>query len=154
MWYDKGLFPGDEWEKQIALRINKCYQVIIFVTKNLMRRRDAYVVKEYRFARAFHKKISIVMLDDVSRNDVCDAMKSWYDEITDSDDHRITPLPNASPAQVADSLNSVTALLPDVIKKFKQKQKRKALSFSATRRSTPPTIFSSSRARFPISSSA
>ena len=131
MWYDKGLFPGDEWEKQIALRINKCYQVIIFVTKNLMRRRDAYVVKEYRFARAFHKKINIVMLDDVSRNDVCDAMKSWYDEITDSDDHRITPLPNASPAQVADNLNSVTALLPDVIKKFKQKQKRKALSLSA-----------------------
>ena len=76
-------------------------------------------------------KINIVMLDDVSRNDVCDAMKSWYDEITDSDDHRITPLPNASPAQVADNLNSVTALLPDVIKKFKQKQKRKALSFSA-----------------------
>ena len=81
LWYDRGLIPGEEWEKQIAEKIRNCSEVIIFITKKLMKRKDSYVRKEYSLAVYNNKPIHFVYLDNI-RFDKCSvSQKNWFAEI-------------------------------------------------------------------------
>lgn len=103
MWYDRGLYIGEKWEKQIALRISECSEVIVFVTKKLMARADPYVQKEYLIAKDYGKKINIVFLDEVSFTDVIIDLKGWFVEINQK--HGLS-VPNATPAETVDVMDS------------------------------------------------
>ncbi len=78
VWYDRGLKTGDEWEKQIALKIKKCHEMVMFVTSKLMMRENPYVRKEYSLARNYHKKIHIVYVDNIAFENVNLALQGWF----------------------------------------------------------------------------
>ena len=117
MWYDKGLLSGEKWEKQIAYYIKNCHEVILFVTKKLMERENPFVHKEYMIAREYHKKIHIIMLDDIKFEDVSVDLNVWFIELKKLQD--ICPPPHAKPVQVADAMERQISFLkkPDSLKK-------------------------------------
>ena len=78
IWYDEGIEAGEDWEEEIAKKIQGCYKMIMFVTKNLMGRRDSYVKIEYNLAKQHGKKVYIVNLDQLNINDVNNAFQVWY----------------------------------------------------------------------------
>lgn len=79
MWYDDGLKTGEEWETEIANRIEGCDAVILFLTKGIFAKESSYVVKEFRMAtRFFSKRVLIVRLDDIERTDVPNRYLSFY----------------------------------------------------------------------------
>lgn len=78
MWYDRGLIAGEEWEKQIALKIKNCREMVMFVTNKLMARENPYVRKEYSLAVKNHKKIYVVYLDSIDFEKVNIALQGWY----------------------------------------------------------------------------
>ena len=102
MWYDRGLFSGEKWEKQIINKIENCHEVIIFITKRLMTRENPFVYKEFIFARRMHKKIHIIMLDEISFEDVSVDLKSWFVDLESL--QGVYPPQNSAPVQVADAM--------------------------------------------------
>lgn len=78
MWYDNGLLTGQKWETQIASKIKHCHGVVLFVTKRLMARKNSYVKKEFIFAQKYHKKVHIVVLDDIAFEDVNEELQGWF----------------------------------------------------------------------------
>lgn len=64
-WYDYGLEYGREWETQIAMHIEECEAVLMFVTQALFQKEKSYVRKEYEEAVIYKKKIIPVFLDKI-----------------------------------------------------------------------------------------
>ena len=105
VWYDKGLMSGDRWEKQIAEQVKNCHEMIIFITKNLMKREDPFVYKEYVFARRFQKRIHVIMMDRIEFEDVSDDLKSWFVDIEAVQGLRLPS--DISAQQAADAMNGM-----------------------------------------------
>ncbi len=82
MWYDDGLKSGEEWETEIANRIEGCDAMILFLTKGIFAKENSYVHKEFIMAtRFFNKKVIVVFLDEIVRADVPNKYLSFYIDI-------------------------------------------------------------------------
>ena len=126
MWYDKGLLSGEKWEKQIISKIKSCREVIMFVTKRLMIRENPYVRKEFFFAQQFHKKIHVVMLDEINFNDVSDDLKGWFFDLEAL--HGVYPPAGADPKTIVDTMDGLIAFLmtsDEVVDKERKKTIKK-----------------------------
>lgn len=71
VWYDKGIYPDDIWSETIAAKLDKCEKIIVFVTKNLVKKAlgentDSFVQKEYELAKRLNKSICFVFLDKIT----------------------------------------------------------------------------------------
>ena len=63
LWYDTGIRSGEDWNLEIAQRLNDAECVLFMVTENSVA--SEYVKDELNFAKARHKKIYPVFLDSV-----------------------------------------------------------------------------------------
>ena len=81
MWYDDGLKVGEKWEKQIAEKIAGCKAVIIFLSKNTLRKEESFVHKEYKMACFYDKQIFVVLLDKIEKNNIPFDYIGWWIEI-------------------------------------------------------------------------
>lgn len=82
VWYDRGLVYGEKWEEQITERLAHAKAVILFFTRGILYKPESYVKKECRIAtRLFHKKVYVVMLDEVSNAEVPLSMAAWWNDI-------------------------------------------------------------------------
>ena len=83
IWYDYGLKVGSEWEASIAEHINGCEAVILFVSKNIFKKKSSYVHKEYQMAISFFTKPTyVIMLDKVENRDVPIRYVSWWIDLS------------------------------------------------------------------------
>lgn len=82
MWYDDGLKSGEDWETEIANRIEGCDAMILFLTKGIFEKESSYVTKEFKMAtRYFNKKVIVVRLDEITRADVPNRYLSFYIDV-------------------------------------------------------------------------
>ena len=82
MWYDHGIEYGENWSGQLAERIGKSSAVLMFLSKGTFRKEESFVYKEYIMAKEFYqKKIYIVLLDNISNNDLPAHWLPWWIEI-------------------------------------------------------------------------
>lgn len=84
IWYDYGLTVGAKWEAELAERIRGCKAVVMFISKNVFKKEDSYVVTEYKLAIKFFKKpVYIVLLDEIDNSDVPIQYATWWLELND-----------------------------------------------------------------------
>ena len=107
MWYDNGLESGKKWEKTLIEKIRDCYEVILFITENLLNREDAYVIKEYKYAKLFGKRVNIIILDNITDNIGCEKMNKWFKHLNIKDNHFVPICANSSTSQTVDSMDSI-----------------------------------------------
>ena len=81
IWYDLGIEYGEDWEQTITQYINKSKALIVFFTKNILKKDNSYVQREYKIAKFFKKKIYIVFLEDINDNDIPLDKVSWWIQI-------------------------------------------------------------------------
>ncbi len=99
MWYDNGLKVGDEWEREIADRIQGSEAVILFLTEGIFKKESSYVQKEFTMAtRFFNKRVYVVRLDDIDNSQIPNKYLSFYIDLCNmqsissaefSDTHRL-----------------------------------------------------------------
>lgn len=83
IWYDNGIKTGDEWEMEIAERIDKCVAVIMFLSKNIFLKERSYVHKEFNLATQYSgKKVYVVMLDNINKPEVPVRYRAWWDDVS------------------------------------------------------------------------
>lgn len=63
VWYDEGIDPGTEWDKNIATHIEKCGYFIAFISENYIN--SSNCKDELNFARDLEKKRFLVYLEDI-----------------------------------------------------------------------------------------
>ncbi|MBQ2794288.1 MAG: toll/interleukin-1 receptor domain-containing protein [Clostridia bacterium] len=79
MWYDNGLKVGDEWEREIADRIQGSEAVILFLTEGIFKKDSSYVQKEFTMAtRFFNKRVYVVLLDKIENANIPNKYLSFY----------------------------------------------------------------------------
>lgn len=87
LWYDGGINHDTYWESVLAEQIDKCKEVIFFITKKIFEKgknkklNEIYTYKEYDLAKRYHKKTLIVFLDSIHNEDVPYSLMSWWQEI-------------------------------------------------------------------------
>lgn len=82
MWYDSGLKLGKEWEEEIAVKIENCQAVIMFLSKNIFSKQNSYVHKEFELATEYSmKNVYVIMLDKVAKPDVPFRFRSWWTDV-------------------------------------------------------------------------
>ena len=83
LWYDYGLTYGDEWNQEIADRIQNAKAVFFFLSRGVFEKGTrSYVYKEYEMARDFFQKPSYVfLLEPIENKDVPNALLSWWIDI-------------------------------------------------------------------------
>lgn len=84
MWYDNGLIPGTEWEKEILDQVIKSRFTIFFLTKDLFKRDKTYMYKEFKFAQDYNKPRVCVWLDDIGNmnyNELSRDMYLWWNDM-------------------------------------------------------------------------
>ena len=83
LWYDNGLKVGDEWEEEIASRIENCEAVIMFLSRNIFLKNKSYVQKEYIMAtERSKKKVYVMILDKIELPDVPGRFAGWWIDVT------------------------------------------------------------------------
>ena len=84
LWYDYGIEYGDSWETTIAERIQNAQAVILFFTKDILKKSQSYVQKEYKIATQFYnKKVYVIMLDEIANSDIPVEKVSWWVDINE-----------------------------------------------------------------------
>lgn len=82
LWYDCGIEYGENWEKTIALRIQKAQAVLLFFTKDILFKENSFVEKEYTLAtQFFDRKVYVVMMDRIENKDVPYDKAFWWIDI-------------------------------------------------------------------------
>lgn len=83
IWYDIGLKIGEEWEVEIAEKIDECHAVIMFLSKNIFAKGNSYVHKEFELAKEYSKKkVYVMMLDHIDKPDVPIRFRTWWTDVT------------------------------------------------------------------------
>lgn len=82
LWYDYGLKYGEEWEKEIAKRIEKTKAVLLFFTKRILRKKPSYVEVEYEKARELKKDIYVLLVDKINDKKVPVLKLDWWHDIS------------------------------------------------------------------------
>lgn len=65
LWYDYGIQYDEKWEGIIAERVFNSESVLLFYTKGIVEKDHSYVLREYKIARLYRKKIYVVLLDPI-----------------------------------------------------------------------------------------
>lgn len=74
LWYDHGIDYGQKWEKIISEKIEKSKAVLLLFTKDILKKEDSYVKKEYRMATEyFNKAVFVAVIDRIEK----DSIPSW-----------------------------------------------------------------------------
>ncbi len=82
MWYDNGLKVGEEWEREIADRIQGSEAVILFLTAGIFEKASSYVQKEFTMAtRFFNKRVYVVRLDEIENSKIPNKYLSFYIDV-------------------------------------------------------------------------
>lgn len=82
IWYDKGIPSATDWDEYIADKIEKCSEVILFMSKEVLAKKGTYVRLEYELATEdYEKKVHIVWMDDIQNQDVPKWSKLWWKRI-------------------------------------------------------------------------
>ena len=82
IWYDRGIPSATVWDEYIADKIEKCCEVILFMSKAVLAKKGTYVRLEYELATEdYEKKVHIVWMDDIKNQDVPKWSKLWWKRI-------------------------------------------------------------------------
>lgn len=83
LWYDIGISYGEDWNQQIAERIEQAEAVLLFVTRGIfLKGTKSYVYKEYEMAKEFFgKKIHIIIMEQIKNSIIPKEMLAWWIEI-------------------------------------------------------------------------
>lgn len=81
IWYDHGIEYGERWESQITKKIKDSRAIIMFITKGIFPKESSYVIREYKIAKHYEKKLYIVILDKLTKDDIPDDKVSWWIEL-------------------------------------------------------------------------
>lgn len=82
-WYDHGIEYGEKWAPQINEKLSKSQGVLLFFTKGILSKENSYVRKEYKMAKMLGKKVYVIMVDEISQQDVPIRVLDWWIDITD-----------------------------------------------------------------------
>jgi len=83
MWYDHGIKVGNEFEIEIAEKIDNCLAVIMFLSRNIFSKGSSYVHKEFELATEYSEKpVFVVMLDEIKKPEVPIRFRSWWTEVS------------------------------------------------------------------------
>ena len=66
LWYDGGIPHDEYWEEIIAEKIDHCNAVILFYTNAILKKDESYVIKEFKIARLYEKKVYCVLLENIN----------------------------------------------------------------------------------------
>lgn len=100
LWYDNGLKVGDEFEKEIAERIENCEAVIMFLSKNIFLKEKSYVHIEFELATEYsNKKVYVMMMDEIKKPDVPMQFRAWWTKVMQL--HCVNTFNHASPDECA-----------------------------------------------------
>ncbi len=82
LWYDSGLKVGEEFEKEIAEKIENCEAVIMFLSKNIFLKEKSYVHTEFELATEYsNKKVYVMMMDDIKKPNVPIRFRAWWTKV-------------------------------------------------------------------------
>ena len=127
MWYDDGIKIGEEWEKQIADKIQGCCAVIMFLSKNTFEKEKSYIKKEYKIAYRYDKQIYTIMLDDIKDEDVPNRFLGWWYDIIDYQAVRACDMDDIDKCvdeivERVKNIDSASDIYDEVIKETESKQ--------------------------------
>ena len=83
LWYDYGIQYDEKWEGIIAERVFNSESVLLFYTKNIVEKDHSYVLREYKIARLYRKKIYVVLLDPINAAAAPFTKVSWLVELNE-----------------------------------------------------------------------
>lgn len=83
LWYDYGLTYGEEWNQEIADRIQNAEAVFFFLSHEVFAKgTKSYVYKEYEMARDFFQKPAFVfLLEPIENKDIPNSLLSWWIDV-------------------------------------------------------------------------
>lgn len=84
LWYDYGIEYGEKWEEQITLKIKDCQAILLFFTKGIFLKEQSYVKREYDIAKFLNKKIYVVIVDKIEKEDIPINKLSWWIDIQEN----------------------------------------------------------------------
>ena len=95
LWYDYGLTYGNQWQTEIADRIQGCQAVLLFISRTLFGKPQSYVTTEYEMATEyFDKTVYAVHIDDISKADIPNAYLGWWINLTQSQSLIVSQYPS------------------------------------------------------------
>ena len=83
LWYDYGIQYDEKWEGIIAERVFNSESVLLFYTKGIIEKDHSYVLREYKIARLYRKKIYVVLLDQIDAAAAPFTKVSWLVELNE-----------------------------------------------------------------------
>ena len=83
LWYDYGIEYGDNWKTTISTKIKNAQAVILFFTKGILKKNNSYVQREYDIAKFYDRKVYVVMLDKIKKEEIPVGKVAWWVEITE-----------------------------------------------------------------------
>lgn len=81
MWYDYGIPYDSKWEAVIAEKIDKSKSLFLFLSLDVLKKEDSFVIKEYRLAKSYEKNVYIICLDKIVIKDAPYGKGLWLEEI-------------------------------------------------------------------------
>ena len=81
VWYDYAIPYGEEWEKEISVKIAKSKRLLVFFTKGILLKQDSYTQKEFRIAKRKGISRIIIFMDSVTNDDVPDEQLAFWDDV-------------------------------------------------------------------------
>lgn len=81
LWYDYGIEYGEKWAWQINEKIAGAQGMILLLTRGILQKENSYVQKEYRIATEADKKIVVLMVDEITKQDVPVRKLDWWVDI-------------------------------------------------------------------------
>lgn len=83
LWYDYGIQYDEKWEGIIAERVFNSESILLFYTKGIIEKDHSYVLREYKIARLYRKKIYVVLLDPIDAAAAPFTKVSWLVELNE-----------------------------------------------------------------------
>ena len=83
IWYDLGIEYGTDWESTISEKIKSSQALLLFFTKGILKKENSYVLREYKIAKFLEKKIYVVFLEKINKDDIPIDKLSWWIDINE-----------------------------------------------------------------------
>ena len=81
LWYDYGIVAGEEWSCRINEKIAGSQGLILFLTKGVLQKEKSYAQREYKIAQAIEKRIIVIVVDQINKDDVPIRKIDWWIEL-------------------------------------------------------------------------
>ena len=122
LWYDYGIEYGKKWEEQISVKIKECQAVLLFFTKGILQKDHSYVKREYEIAQYLDKKIYVVLLEKIEKEDVPINKLSWWLDINENQCIDLRSVFNEASEKIMDAIgiSDNTQVMNSLIKQYKE----------------------------------